>query len=138
MATRQRQKAEKRREERKALGPSAKLRWLRMSPRKVRLVVDLVRGKRVEDALNVLTFCDKAAAKPVAKLLRSAVANADNHGDYDIDKLFERLGSNVDALDGLVHTPAFAKEEDLINGFINTTRDGFKLALDISCYSLVA
>ena len=60
MATRQRQKAEKRREAQKTLGPTAKLRWLRMSPRKVRLVVDLVRGKRVEDALNVLTFCENS------------------------------------------------------------------------------
>ena len=88
MATRQRQKAEARRIEQKALGPSAKLRWLRVSPRKVRLVVDLIRGKHVEEALNVLTFCEKAAAEPVAKLLRSAVANADGRDDYDIDKLF--------------------------------------------------
>jgi len=58
--------------------------------------------------------------------------------DEDIDKLFDRLGNNVDVLDGLVHTPAFAKEEDLSHGFINTSRDGFKLALDISCYSLIA
>tara|TARA_Y100001934_G_C12229595_1_gene714703 strand:- start:222 stop:611 length:390 start_codon:yes stop_codon:yes gene_type:complete len=88
MATRQRQKAEVRRAKRKAMGPSAKLRWLRMSPRKVRLVVDLIRGKHVEEALNVLTFSDKAAAEPVAKLLRSAVANADGKDEYDIDKLF--------------------------------------------------
>jgi len=88
MATRQRQKAEARRAQRKTMGPSAKLRWLRMSPRKVRLVVDLIRGKHVEEALNVLTFSDKAAAQPVAKLLRSAVANADGKDEYDIDKLF--------------------------------------------------
>ena len=88
MAKRQRLKAEVRRAKRKAMGPSAKLRWLRMSPRKVRLVVDLIRGKHVEEALNVLTFSDKAAAEPVAKLLRSAVANADGKDEYDIDKLF--------------------------------------------------
>ncbi|GAX60575.1 enoyl-[acyl-carrier-protein] reductase [NADH] [Candidatus Scalindua japonica] len=66
------------------------------------------------------------------------VGECDVTSDEDIDKLIERLGNKVDALDGLVHTPAFAKEEDLSNGFINTSRDGFKLALDISCYSLVA
>jgi enoyl-[acyl-carrier protein] reductase I len=66
------------------------------------------------------------------------LGECDVTSDDDIDKLFERLGSKVDTLDGLVHTPAFAKEEDLSNGFINTSRDGFKLALDISCYSLIA
>jgi large subunit ribosomal protein L22 len=58
-----------------------------MSPRKVRLVVDQIRGKGVEEALNILTFNPRGAAEPLAKLLRSAVANADNKGDVDIDKL---------------------------------------------------
>lgn len=88
MATRQRIKAQRRREQRRAQGPSARLRWLRMSPRKVRLVVDLVRGQQVEEALNILSFCQKAAAQPVAKLVRSAVANALVAGDPDVDKLF--------------------------------------------------
>lgn len=58
----------------------AKLRFLRMSPRKVRLVADLVRGKRVNDALAQLSFSKKAAARPVRKLIESAVANAvENH-----------------------------------------------------------
>lgn len=87
MATRQREKAAERRAENATLGPTAKLRWLRMTPRKVRLVVDLIRGKPVEEALNVLNFCHKAAAEPVGKLLRSAVANADNRGGYNIDRL---------------------------------------------------
>jgi len=46
------------------------------SPRKVRLVADLVKGKRVPEALATLTFLNKRAAEPVAKLIRSAVANA--------------------------------------------------------------
>ncbi len=87
MSTRQREKATARRAARQAQGPTAKLRWLRISARKVRLVVDLIRGRPVEEALNVLTFCHKAAARPVAKLLRSAVANADDRGGYDIDRL---------------------------------------------------
>jgi large subunit ribosomal protein L22 len=88
MSTRQREKAEKRRAAREEADPSARLRYLRIAPRKVRLVVDLIRGCAVEEALNILTFSEKRAAEPVAKLLKSAVANADNKGDVDLDKLF--------------------------------------------------
>ena len=88
MATRVRNKAEARREANKSRGPHATLRWLRMSPRKVRLVVDMVRGMDVEEALNVLTFSPKAASEPVGKLVRSAVANADVKGEFDLDKLY--------------------------------------------------
>jgi len=56
-------------------------KYVRMSPRKVRLVVDLVRGMGVDEALNLLHFTNKAAAKPVAKVIESAVANAEeNYG----------------------------------------------------------
>jgi large subunit ribosomal protein L22 len=56
-------------------------KYIRMSPRKVRLVVDLVRGMDVDEALDTLRFTPKAAAKPVAKVIRSAVANAEeNYG----------------------------------------------------------
>jgi large subunit ribosomal protein L22 len=54
----------------------AKARFIRMSPRKVRLVVDVVRGKSVGEARTQLTFLNKAAVEPVLKLLNSAVANA--------------------------------------------------------------
>ena len=91
MATRERTKAAARREARAARGPHASLRWLRISPRKVRLVVDMIRGQDVEEALNLLNFSPKAASEPVGKLLRSAVANADNKGDYDLDKLFVKI-----------------------------------------------
>lgn len=67
---------------------SAKLRYLRISPRKVRLVADLVRGKQLEGAINELNYCARGAAQPIAKLLHSAVANADEKGDIDIDTLF--------------------------------------------------
>jgi len=53
----------------------ARLRFLRMSPRKVRRVVDLIRGKDVDEALNILHFTPKRAALPIEKTLRSAVAN---------------------------------------------------------------
>jgi large subunit ribosomal protein L22 len=53
--------------------------------------VDLIRGQDVEEALNILNFNVKAASEPVSKLLRSAVANADDRGDYDLDKLYVKI-----------------------------------------------
>jgi large subunit ribosomal protein L22 len=53
-------------------------KWLRLSPRKARLVAGLIRGRRAEEALAVLANAEKAAAVPVAKALRSAIANAEN------------------------------------------------------------
>lgn len=88
MAKREKEKAIARKQARADRGPNATLRHLRVSPRKVRLIVDLIRGRSIEEALNVLTFSEKAASEPVGKLLRSAVANADNRGDYDLDRLF--------------------------------------------------
>ncbi len=70
-------------------GPSARLRYLRMAPRKVRLVADHVRGMNVGQALALLRYTPNAAAKPLAKLLRSAVANAEQKGGrVDVDALF--------------------------------------------------
>jgi large subunit ribosomal protein L22 len=61
---------------------------VRISPRKVRLVVDTVRGKSVNQAMNILTFTRKKAARSVQKLLKSAVANAvENNGVSDVDDL---------------------------------------------------
>lgn len=67
-------------------------RYVRMSPRKVRLVVDQIRGKSVNEAYAILQFSKKAAAEPVGKTLRSAVANAQDRsqdeGDLiDVDDL---------------------------------------------------
>lgn len=87
MSTRQREKAAARKQKRTEMGPQASLRHLRMAPRKVRLVIDMIRGKQVEDALNILTFSKKSAARPVAKLLKSAVANADVKGGFNLDRL---------------------------------------------------
>jgi large subunit ribosomal protein L22 len=68
---------------------TAKLRYLRITPRKVRVVADLIRGKNVNQALAQLAYVEKRAAEPVAKLLRSAVANADQaaKGQLDVDAL---------------------------------------------------
>ncbi len=70
-------------------GPHASLRALRVTPRKVRLVADHVRGMPVGAALAMLKFTPQAAAPHLAKLLRSAVANAENKGGHvDVDALF--------------------------------------------------
>ena len=63
-------------------------RHVRISPRKARLVVDLIRGKRVDEALGTLEFTPKRGAKVVAKTLRSAVANAENNQSLDVDRLY--------------------------------------------------
>jgi large subunit ribosomal protein L22 len=64
-------------------GAVARARYVRMSPMKVRRVVDLVRGMPVGQAASVLQFAEQSAAKPVAKLVASAVANAENNFDLD-------------------------------------------------------
>ncbi len=67
---------------------TATLRYLKMSPQKVRLVVDMVRGKKVEEALQLLRFTRKACAMDLEKLVRSAVANAeDKEANLDTDEL---------------------------------------------------
>ena len=63
-------------------------RHVRISAQKVRLVVDLVRGKGVEEALNILEYTPKRAARVVAKTVRSVVANAQNTQSVDVDRLF--------------------------------------------------
>ena len=64
-----------------------------MSPQKARLVIDLIRGQRVQDALHTLRYTPKRAAGPIEKLLRSAVANAERKAEdagapLDVDQLF--------------------------------------------------
>jgi len=66
----------------------ANLKYVRLSPRKTRLVVDMVRGKRVQDALNILKFSPQKAAAVVSKLVSSAVANAEQKGVSDVDRLY--------------------------------------------------
>ncbi len=72
-------------------GPHASLSYLRVAPRKVRLVAEHVRGLPVGEALAILRYTPQAAAKPLAKLLRSAVANAEQKGGrVDVDALVVR------------------------------------------------
>ncbi|MCD5396522.1 MAG: 50S ribosomal protein L22 [Candidatus Pacebacteria bacterium] len=66
----------------------AKLRYLRITPRKVRLVADLIRKKPAKEALVILDFTNKKAARPLKKLLNSAIANAKNNFQLDPEKLY--------------------------------------------------
>lgn len=66
----------------------AKLSTLRSTPQKTRLVADLIRGKEVAEAENILRFTPRRAAKPLLKLLQSAKANAVNNHDMFEDTLF--------------------------------------------------
>ena len=65
----------------------AKLRMLKTSPQKLNLLAGLIRGKKVDKALNDLTFSKKRIAADVKKCLQSAIANAENNHDLDIEEL---------------------------------------------------
>src|SRR6202163_4166947 len=66
----------------------AEARYIRTSPQKARLVVDLIRGQKAGDAINILRTTNKRIAPSVEKVLRSAIANAENRSsDVDVDKL---------------------------------------------------
>ena len=75
----------------------AEVRYVRMSPQKIRLVVDLIRGRKAGDAISILQATNKRIAPTVEKCLRSAIANAENRD------------SNVD-VDGLYVTEAYVNE----------------------------
>jgi len=81
----------------------AKLRHLQITPQKVRLVVDVVRGKGVQDALDTLRFMPQKAAEPVFKLISSAMANAEQNFGLEVDELYIR---NIFADDGPRHRKA--------------------------------
>lgn len=66
----------------------ARARYVRISPSKVRVVLDLIRGKHVDEALTILRFTPKAASPLLEKLLRSAIANAENNFDMNRDALY--------------------------------------------------
>ncbi len=82
---------------------SAKLRYLQISPRKVRLVVDAVRGMGAQEALDTLKFMPQKAADPVYKLVASAVANAEENYGLEVDEL---IVSRIFADEGPRHRKA--------------------------------
>lgn len=66
---------------------SAVLKGVHLSPQKARLVADMVRGKKVDQALNILTFCPKKGADIIKRVVESAIANAEHNEGADIDEL---------------------------------------------------
>ena len=87
MATRSREKSAQRRENADKR-PHATVKYVRVSTRKAKAVVDLIRGKSVREAEAILQYTPKGATEPVAKLLKSAIANAENNLDMNRDDLY--------------------------------------------------
>lgn len=87
MATRSKQKAAFRRKNADRR-PHATAKYIRISSRKVKVVIDLIRGKSVDEAEAILMYTPKAASEPTLKLLRSAIANAENNLDMDRKSLY--------------------------------------------------
>jgi large subunit ribosomal protein L22 len=92
----EKQKASKKERYPAGVVATAKLRYHRSSPQKARLVANLIKGKRVEEALGVLKYTKKAVCRDMEKLLRSAMANAEQNEVKDPDRLFVS-GISVDA-----------------------------------------
>jgi large subunit ribosomal protein L22 len=70
------------------MAAKAVAKYIRVSPRKVRLIMDQVRGKKVEEAVNMLSFAPQKGAFVLKKLINSAVANAEQNLNMDVDKLY--------------------------------------------------
>ena len=67
---------------------NATAKYIRIAPRKLRIVMNLIRGKKVSDAFAILKFTPKVGSEVVEKVLRSAVANAEHNNDMNVDTLF--------------------------------------------------
>ena len=87
MATRTREKAAARKQNADKR-PRATAKYIRISPRKVQVVIDLIRGKKVDEALAILAYTPKSASPVVEKVLESAIANAENNLQMDRGSLY--------------------------------------------------
>jgi enoyl-[acyl-carrier protein] reductase I len=87
---------------------------------------------------SVESLIDRRVRPLAASIGSTFVEPCDVQSDADIARVFERWSATHERLDILVHALAFAKREDLDGAFLDTSRDGFALALDVSAYSLVA
>ena len=67
---------------------NATAKYIRIAPRKLRLVMNLIRGKKVSEAFAILKFTPKVGSEVVEKVLRSAVANAEHNNDMNVDNLY--------------------------------------------------
>ena len=87
-------------EENKVLEATAILRFARISARKVKIVADLIRGKKVDEALAIVTFTPKASSEIIEKLLKSAIANAENNhgmnrGNLIVSEIYANQGPTM-------------------------------------------
>ncbi|MEE1284258.1 MAG: 50S ribosomal protein L22 [Acutalibacteraceae bacterium] len=67
---------------------TAKATYIRIAPRKVQIVLDLIRNQPADKAMAILKYTPKAACEPLMKLLKSAIANAENNNNMDVSKLY--------------------------------------------------
>ena len=87
-------------EENKVLEATATLRFARISARKVKIVADLIRGKKVDEALAIVKFTPKASSEVIEKLLKSAIANAENNhgmnrGNLVVSEIYANQGPTM-------------------------------------------
>ena len=87
-------------EENKVLEATATLRFARISARKVKIVADLIRGKKVDEALAIVKFTPKASSEVLEKLLNSAIANAENNhgmnrGNLVVSEIYANQGPTM-------------------------------------------
>ena len=87
-------------EENKVLEAAATLRFARISARKVKIVADLIRGKKVDEALAIVKFTPKASSEMIEKLLKSAIANAENNhgmnrGNLVVSEIYANQGPTL-------------------------------------------
>ena len=87
-------------EENKVLEATATLRFARISARKVKIVADLIRGKKVDEALAIVKFTPKASSETIEKLLKSAIANAENNhgmnrGNLIVSEIYANQGPTM-------------------------------------------
>lgn len=102
----------------------------------------IAKAFKEEGADLALTYANDAVAKRVFPLAESIgvtqVLPCDVTRDEDIQKVFAEIGKQWDGIDILIHSLAFANRDELKGSFLNTSRAGFALAMDISAYSLIA
>ena len=91
---------------------------VRVTPRKMRLVMDLVRGKNVDEALGILENVNKAASEPVSKLIKSAAANATNNFGFDRENLYI---AEIYACDGLRMKRYMPRAKGSASGLVRRT-----------------
>ena len=102
-------------------------------------IAQALHGAGAEVGFSSVESLIEKRVRPLAQSIGSTfVEPCDVQSDADIARVFARWGTTHDGLDILVHALAFAKREELTGRFVNTSRDGFALAMDVSAYSLIA